>query len=181
MGFASNLAARWRVRLPWLGVPLFLWLARPSFRLLVAGAGLAIVSLAVRAWAAGTIHKDRVLTTTGPYAYVRNPLYLGSFLIGAGVALGSGSTLLLAVVLAFFALVYPRTVRAEERKLEALFGDAYRRYARAVPAFVPRFRAYTAAEAPARFSLACYRRNREYQAAFGVAAGFAALALRLIF
>ncbi|HZD05008.1 MAG TPA: methyltransferase, partial [Longimicrobiales bacterium] len=103
---------RWlRLRAVWLLVIPFLWLARPTPALLATGAGLAAVGLAVRAWAAGFIHKERELTTAGPYAYTRNPLYLGSFLVGIGVTVAGGRWLFVVFFLVFFVLVYGRTIR----------------------------------------------------------------------
>jgi protein-S-isoprenylcysteine O-methyltransferase Ste14 len=165
-----------RLRSVWLLVPLFLVLADPSDRLLLAGAALAAVGGLVRGWAACTIRKNKILTTTGPYAHTRNPLYLGSSLVGLGVVVGSGSLGLLVVFLAFFTLVYRRTIRDEERHLEELFGEDYRHYAAAVPAFVPRLRPYRGVGREAtRFSLRHYFGQREWELVLGVTLAFLAL------
>ena len=79
-----------RLRLVWLLIIPFLWFASPSPASLIAGAGLAAVGLFIRAWAAGFIRKDKQLATSGPYGHTRNPLYLGSFFIGCGIASMSG-------------------------------------------------------------------------------------------
>jgi protein-S-isoprenylcysteine O-methyltransferase Ste14 len=165
-----------RLRSVWLLVPVFLILAQPTVRLLLCGAALAVVGGVIRGWAACTIRKNQVLTTTGPYAYTRNPLYLGSFLVGLGVVVGSGSLWLLALCLIFFAVVYRRTIRDEERYLEQLFGESYRRYAAAVPVFIPRLRPYCDSEPSAtEFRLQRYFGLREWELALGVSMAFLAL------
>jgi protein-S-isoprenylcysteine O-methyltransferase Ste14 len=173
-----------RLRAVWLLVLPFLWFARPTPASLSVGAGLAALGVLVRAFAAGYIHKDRQLTTTGPYARTRNPLYLGTFLLGLGVTIGGGRWIFVAVFLVFFALVYGRTIRNEARHLEGLFGDAYRHYARHVPLFFPRLTRYRAPGTErdggqAGFSGGRWRRNREYEALLGALAGFGFLVLRM--
>jgi len=174
---------RWlRLRAVWLLVLPFLWLARPTPLLLVAGAALGLVGLAIRAWAAGVIHKDRVLSTSGPYAFTRNPLYLGSLLLGVGTTLAGGRVLFLVAFLVFFALVYGPTMKREEEQLEEIFGERFRHYAARVPLLAPRpvpYQAPGALEGGA-FSVACYRRNREWEALLGAAAGFAFLAFKML-
>jgi protein-S-isoprenylcysteine O-methyltransferase Ste14 len=176
------LSIRWlRLRAVWLLVLPFLWVARPTPRLLVVGVGLAALGLALRAWAAGVIHKDRELTTTGPYAFTRNPLYLGSLLLGLGTVIAGGDWIFVAVFLTFFALVYGRTMKREEVDLEAAFQERYRHYAREVPLLVPRFAPYRPADGSgAGFSVARYRRNREWEALLGALAGFAFLTAKML-
>ena len=177
-----------RLRSVWLLIVPFLWFSRPTPELLLIGGALAACGLFVRARAAGFIHKDRELTTTGPYAHTRNPLYLGSFLLGLGVTAAGGRVLFVAVFVLFFALVYSRTIRGEAQLLEQLFGAQYRDYAENVPLFLPRLTAWRAAGASSSgassagapaFSLERWRRNREYEALLGAVAGFAFLALRM--
>lgn len=177
---------RWiRLRLVWLLVPPFLLLARPTPSLLAAGLVLALAGGALRAWAAGLIRKDEKLAVLGPYAYTRNPLYLGTLLVGLGLALAGGRAAFVVAFLVFFPVVYGYNMRVEARLLEEQFGDAYRAYARSVPAFLPRLRPYRPAGerrpgTDQRFTLERYLGNREYQTALGVAAGFVALAVRLL-
>lgn len=179
---------RIRLRAVWLLVLPFLWLARPTPALLAAGGSLALAGLALRGWAAGVIRKEKELSTAGPYAHTRNPLYLGSFLLGLGVVAAGGRWVFLPLFLGFFVAVYGRTMKQEEELLESLFGDAYREYAHRVPLFLPRPTAWAPetaspdAPSPAQggFSLSRYRRNREYEAALGVAAGFAFLAAKML-
>lgn len=165
-----------RLRSVWLLVPIFLILAEPTLRLMLIGGALAVVGGVIRGWAACTIRKNRILTTTGPYAYTRNPLYLGSFLVGLGVVVGSGSFWLLALFLVFFTVVYTRTMRAEERHLEELFGEDFRNYAASVPLFIPRLRRYRCgAEQRALFEFRRYFGVREWELALGLTLAFLAL------
>lgn len=170
---ASSLK-RWRLRLPWLAVPLVLWLARPTLLSLGTGALMTLLGLGIRAWAAGSIVKKEELATNGPYAFTRNPLYLGSLLIGLGVAVATARPIIVAITLVFFVLLYVRTAREEERLLEELYGDQYREYRAAVPAFLPALRPYRRG-AGRNFELSRYMRNNEYQAALGAAAMLVAL------
>ena len=170
-----------RLRSAWLMVVPFVLFARPSVLSLLVGGTVALLGTLLRGWAAGLIRKDRELSIGGPYAHTRNPLYLGSFLIGAGVTVASGRWELVLLFALFFAVLYAPLGRAEERALAQRFGDAYARWASSVPAFVPRVAPYRAAPGgEARFSFERWRRNREYQAVAGVLAGFVFLAARLL-
>jgi protein-S-isoprenylcysteine O-methyltransferase Ste14 len=172
---------RLRLKAVWLLVIPFLWWATPTPATLSVGAGFAALGLLIRALSAGHIHKDRTLTTSGPYARTRNPLYLGSLLLGVGVAVAGGRAVFLFAFVGFFAVIYGLTMRSEARLLEKEYGERYRRYARRVPLLWPRLTRYHDREAdtPRRFSLERYRRNREYQALLGVLAGFGFLMLRM--
>jgi protein-S-isoprenylcysteine O-methyltransferase Ste14 len=165
---AAAFFARWRVRLGYPLAIVVLWLARPSPKSILAGAAVGALGLWVRARAAGHLHKHEVLTTTGPYAYTRNPLYLGSFILtmGAGIAAHSWPSAL--ILFCYFALFYSFVMRREERELYQHHGDAFREYARAVPLFLPRLTpAKLSSGNGAAFSFAQYKRNREYRAAIG--------------
>ncbi|MBI4521828.1 MAG: isoprenylcysteine carboxylmethyltransferase family protein [Gemmatimonadetes bacterium] len=181
-----NVNLRWiRLRLVWLLVPPFFYFARPTLPLLAVGLAWAIPGALIRAWGAGVLDKDRVLAVSGPFAYTRNPLYLGTLLVGLGVTVAGGRPGFVIAFAAFFALVYTRTMRHEERWLEERFGDEFRVYARHVPLLVPRLRPFrpevSAAAAPTtlRFELKRYLGNREYQTALGILAGFLGLAVLL--
>ncbi|HEX7050439.1 MAG TPA: isoprenylcysteine carboxylmethyltransferase family protein [Longimicrobiales bacterium] len=175
-----SLLRRVRLKAAWGLAPVFLLVAHPTPKLIGIGAALAIIGGLLRAWASGTIRKKQVLTTGGPYAYTRNPLYLGSFFVGLGLATAGGSILLVVLFLACFAVVYGPTMRAEERELERLFGDRFREYVAHVPIFFPQLRAYRPAEPhPTQFLLRRYFGHREYQLALGVLVGFLLLAVKL--
>jgi protein-S-isoprenylcysteine O-methyltransferase Ste14 len=102
-----------------------------------AGVVLAVVGQAIRIWAAGTIHKSREVTTGGPYAYVRHPLYCGTFFITLAYGLMSGLWWSLAVLVPLYCLLHAAAIASEERTLCEMFGDAYQEYARRVGRFLP--------------------------------------------
>lgn len=166
----------------WLLVLPFFYFAIPAVTVLVVGAVMGGAGLAIRAWAAGSIRKRRELATGGPYAYTRNPLYAGSFMLGLGVTVAGGRWVFVALFLVFFLSVYFVTALREARDLEERFGDAYRAYAAHVPRFVPRLKAYPAGEegdVSGGFSWAQYRRNREWEAGLGALAGYGLLVLKM--
>ena len=180
-----------RTKSAWLLALPFLVLAQPTVRALAAGAVVASLGLVLRGWSAGTIRKDEALATTGPYAHLRHPLYVGSFLIGVGLAAAGGHWLWPVLVAAFFAALYGRTVAEERERLTSRFGERYLTYAARVPAVIPRLRPYRAEGAGglaagggdpgARadgFAWRRYIRNREWEALVGVAAALAVLAAK---
>jgi protein-S-isoprenylcysteine O-methyltransferase Ste14 len=169
-----------RIRVPagFILVPLLLWLSEARVVSLVAGSLVALAGLAMRAWASGCLRKNQELATGGPYAYTRNPLYLGTFLLGAGVAIASGSLLFLFVYLALYALVYVPVIRAEAETMQQLFPESYAAYSRDVPLFFPRLATRDLERSGSRFDLKLYLEHREYRAAFGLAAALAVIAVK---
>ena len=165
---AAAFFARWRVRLGYPLAIVALALARPTPRSIVGGAILGAIGLLVRALAAGHLHKQEILTVSGPYAYTRNPLYLGSAILMLGTAVATYSWPSALILCVYFGLFYSVVMRREEQELRAQHGAAFDEYARAVPLFIPRF---TPAKLPASgagsFSFAQYKKNREYRAAIG--------------
>ena len=157
---------RWRVRSGYLVAIGVLWFARPFPRSILYGAAIGLVGLLIRAYAAGYLHKQEVLTVTGPYAYTRNPLYLGSSLLALGAGVATRSWISAALVLIYFAVFYSMVMRREEFELRQRHGAAFDAYAKAVPLFFPGFVGATAVGA-AGFSLAQYKKNREWKAALG--------------
>ncbi|GAB4271966.1 MAG: hypothetical protein Kow0092_26890 [Deferrisomatales bacterium] len=123
-------------------------LACPTRGSVLLGLGPALLGEALRTWASATLVKNRELATRGPYALVRNPLYLGSFLVGLGVAVMGGRPLLVALFVLGFVPVYGALARKEEKRLLGRFGEAYRRYCRQVPRFVPRLDRWPPPAAP---------------------------------
>ncbi len=112
-----------------------------SFRL---GLPIAIAGELVRLWASGFIErKGQKLATNGPFAHVRNPLYIGNFLIGLGIVLMARNPILLGIFLAGFAILYWGTVRKEEKDLRELFKQSYDDYVKEVPCLIPRLRPYS--------------------------------------
>lgn len=123
---------------------------------------------AVRLWASGHIEKTQALATGGPYAHTRNPLYLGSLLLGLGIAVAAASPWVVLAVLVYFAAFYPAVVRGEAAFLAGKFGDEYAAWARAVPLFLPR--PLPAGPRATRFDWGRVRRNREWRTALAVPA-----------
>ena len=172
---------RWRVPLGFLCAALFLLLARPRPATLIIGGAVALGGLLLRAWSAGHIRKNDRLATSGPYAHTRNPLYLGSFIMGFGFTLAAGSWwwLLGALFVALFLGIYLPVMRVEAQTLAGLFGTDYEQYARSVPLFLPRLTPYRAgAAAGVKFDAALYLRYREYRAAVGLLAAWGLLACK---
>ncbi len=172
----ADAVARLRVPSGFLIVAAFAWFSHPSVASLAIGIPVSFAGLALRAWAAGCLYKDRDLATGGPYAYTRNPLYLGTLLVAAGLVIASRSVWLGLLFTAVFTLVYLPVIQLEQQHLRALF-PAYAEYARRVPALMPR---WTSKAGAGGFRWSQYKKNREYQAALGFAVGAAWLAFKLI-
>ncbi len=169
-------AARWRVPLGFLLGIAFLVFSRPTFEMLIAGGAVGAVGVALRAYAAGHLAKNQKLAMSGPYAYTRNPLYLGSALIGAGLAWAGGSGILALAFAVLFAAVYWPVIRREEEYLRRQFGEVYDGYAKRVPLFLPRFRRPADGE---KFQWKQYWKNREYEAFLGYLAVLIFLAFKI--
>ena len=168
MSSAGAFFARWRVRLGYPLAILVLWFARPNLRSILAAIPLGLLGLLVRASAAGHLHKQEVLTMTGPYAYTRNPLYLGSAILTLAAAIATYSWISAAILCIYFALFYSFVMRREEGELRRHHGASFDEYARAVPLFFPRLLPAKAASGTgSSFSFAQYKKNREYRAAIG--------------
>jgi protein-S-isoprenylcysteine O-methyltransferase Ste14 len=173
---------RWRVPLGFVCAALFFLFSRPRPLTLAIGGAIALPGLALRAWATGHLRKNDALATTGPYAYTRNPLYLGSFLLGIGFTVASGRFILGIVFAALFLGIYVPVMRVESATLAELFGESYQQYLEAVPIFLPRLAPYSAgAEAKKKFDAALYKRYREYRAAIGLMIAWALLALKALY
>ena len=170
---------RWRVPLGFLSAAVFIVLARPRPLTLALGGFVSILGLAIRAWAAGHIRKNETLARSGPYAFTRNPLYLGSFVLGLGFTIGSGRWGLAIVFAALFLGIYFPVMRVESRTLAEMFGDDYRHYALHVPLFFPRLTPYSDdTAARTGFDRKLYLRYREYRAALGLFAAWVTLAIK---
>ena len=163
------LLARLRVPLGFAcGVITFV-LARPTAASLAAGGFVAVVGEALRFWAAGHLEKGREVTRSGPYRWSAHPLYIGSAVIGLGVAIASASAAVFALAAAYLAIALTAAIRTEEAALTEKFGDEYVAYQQGRSVDVNR-----------RFSVARATRNREPRAIAGLAVGMLLLALRMI-
>ena len=171
-GRARLAGALARIRVP-LGYALAIvafWLASPTATSLLVGAGVGALGEALRIWAAGHLEKGREVTTTGPYALTRHPLYAGSSIMGAGFAIGAHSVAVAVLVTAYLAVTITAAIRSEEAHLTDKFGAHY-----------PAYREGSAAPGDRRFSVERALRNREYRALAGFAFVLALLAAKCYF
>lgn len=178
-GFAAW-AARARVPLGFAWGLAYLVFSRPTVRMMIVGCAVAFLGVVLRAVSAGYLEKSSSLSTAGPYRYTRNPLYLGSFLMGGGFALAGGSWVLGASFVALFFLIYWTVMRREEAFLRQKFGESFERYARAVPLFIPVPRSRAEPAHPDEgFQWKRYRKNHEHEAALGYLAAVLFLVLKM--
>ena len=162
--------ARLRVPIGFMSGVFVLWLAHPTARTLTVGAIIAAVGEALRVWAAGHLEKGREVTASGPYALTRHPLYVGSIIIGIGLAIACASGVVAVLILAYLAVTLTAAIRTEEAHLTEKFGGAYTDY-----------RAGRVGGETRRFSLERAMRNREYRAIVGLLFAIAVLALKAFF
>jgi protein-S-isoprenylcysteine O-methyltransferase Ste14 len=170
----ADTAARLRVPGGFVMVAAFAIFSRPTPHSLAVGLAVSLAGLALRAWAAGHLEKNQRLAISGPYAFTRNPLYLGTLVTALGLAAAGHSFGLALLFCAIFALVYLPAIELEEQHLRAIL-PGYEEFAGRVPLLIPR---RPASLGPARFSGALYRKNREYQALLGWALGALWLTIR---
>jgi protein-S-isoprenylcysteine O-methyltransferase Ste14 len=183
----QKIARRIRVPMGFVFAAVFLWLARPSLKTLLASLLLVVPGLWLRGYASGYVKKNAELATTGPYAYTRNPLYLGSMLIAFGFALGASSSwvglgLLWVALAVLFAAIYIPTIQGEEAFLREHF-TGFGAYAREVPRLLPRLTSARVGGVEGEaggFSAALYRKHREYNALMGAGAIYGALVLKFV-
>lgn len=173
-----RIARRIRVPLGFAFALVYLWLAHPAAWSLIAGSILVVFGLVIRALASGHVRKNEQLTTTGPYAYTRNPLYLGSLVLAAGFILASRSWIVAAIALAFFIAIYVPVIRGEEEFLRSRFPE-FDDYSHHVPRLFPRLTAYKSSSDG--FEPHLYWKHREYNAAIGAACMMAALIVETVF
>jgi protein-S-isoprenylcysteine O-methyltransferase Ste14 len=177
----SRVARRIRVPLGFAFAVLYFWLARPSWRSLAFGAILIIPGLVIRALASGHVRKNEALAMSGPYAYTRNPLYLGSLLIGMGFGLAARSWWVGVVLIAMFFAIYVPVIRSEEAFLRERFPE-FQAYANTVPRMIPRLTpAFRNQSDAGGFSMDLYLQHREYNALLGAVAMTVGLILKMNF
>jgi protein-S-isoprenylcysteine O-methyltransferase Ste14 len=173
----SAIARRVRVPLGFGFAILYLWLAKPSLKSVLAGAGLVIPGLVIRALASGYLQKNEQLATGGPYAYTRNPLYTGSLILSVGFALAARSWWIVAGIVLLFFVIYLPVIRVEEAFLRERFPQ-FAEYAREVPSLLPRVSRF--GKRRGSFSWDLYWKHREYNATLGSAAIMAALLAKIL-
>jgi protein-S-isoprenylcysteine O-methyltransferase Ste14 len=178
----ARIATRMRVPLGFAFAAGYLWFAHPAWPWIAAGSVFIVAGLAVRAASSGHIRKNRELTVTGPYAYTRNPLYLGSILIAVGFAVAARNLWIAAAAAVMFVVIYLPVIRAEEEYLRSSFGG-YDQYSRSVPRFFPRlvpYRAEGMGPEAGGYSHELYLKHREYNAALGSVLMMGALILKMM-
>lgn len=174
MSEVTRRLARLRVPLGFVFAVAVLWLAQPTGGSLLAGVVIACAGEALRIWAAGHLIKSREVTSSGPYRWLAHPLYAGSSLMGAGLAIASHSVVVALLIALYLGVTITAAIRSEEAFLRRTFGDGYDRYRRGgADGGVMR-----AANAGRRFSLAQARANREYRAVAGLVAAVLLLLLK---
>jgi protein-S-isoprenylcysteine O-methyltransferase Ste14 len=159
--------ARLRVPLGFICAVAALWFAAPTRTTLTVGTAIALCGEALRIWAAGHLNKSREVTESGPYRVLAHPLYVGSSIMGAGLAVASRSVIVAAIVGIYLAATISAAVRSEEAFLRARFGERYDRYRQGGAASVAR-----------PFSIAQAIANREYRAISGLAGAVLLLLLK---
>ena len=173
----GRVARRIRVPLGFVLAVFYLWRARPSWLSVAGGAVIAAIGLLVRALASGHVQKNRELATTGPYAYVRNPLYLGSLILAAGFVLAARDVWTAVVIAGMFLLIYVPVIASEEAFLRRRFPE-YEVYSRQVPRLLPRTLLFR--QTRQGFSRELYMQHREYNALLGAAVLLAALVAKIL-
>lgn len=181
----SKIARRIRVPLGFAFAVLYFWLARPCGRSLAFGAILIVPGVLIRALASGHVRKNEALATSGPYAYTRNPLYLGSLLMGVGFAVAARSWWVGAILVVMFFAIYLPVIRDEEAYLREKFPE-FEDYARRVPRMFPSIFHSSASRSSSDersadgFSFDLYLKHREYNALLGVLAMVAGLIAKMM-
>jgi len=173
----SRVARRIRVPVGFTFAVVYIWLARPTRNSLIAGTLVMLPGLLLRGLASGHVQKDKQLTTSGPYAYTRNPLYLGSLMLAAGFAIAARSWWIVAVMLLMFAVIYIPVIAGEERYLRQTFAE-YDDYALHVPRMLPRFTRY--GNQQSAYCSARYWKHREYEASIGCLVVLVVLVVKLV-
>jgi protein-S-isoprenylcysteine O-methyltransferase Ste14 len=171
----ADFVQRLRVPIGFLLVAAFAYWSAPTARSLAWGAPISVAGLLLRGWAAGHLAKNQRLAMSGPYAFTRNPLYLGTLSVAAGLAVASREPALAGLFAVAFGLVYLPAIELEEQHLRELFPE-YAGYARRVPRLGARIPSERGAES---FRFELYRKNQEYQATAGYLAGLALLAWKV--
>lgn len=172
-----SIARKIRVPLGFLLAAAYLWLARPTPRSIIIGSIIVFPGLFLRGLASGFVQKNTQLTTAGPYAYTRNPLYLGSVILAIGFAVAARSVWIVLILLVLFAAVYVPVIRAEEEYLNSRFPE-FADYARRVPRFLPRLRPDPVTSG--KFQPGLYWKHREYNALLGTALVLGALVAKCL-
>ena len=170
----------WRVRFGLLALILTVLFVQPTLLSLLVGLAVTSAGLWLRLWACGHLKKEKELTTSGPYRYTRNPLYLGNIFIGIGVVIGSNSWGVIVIFAIYFLVFYPVIILEEKRRMQKFFPLQYSPYSKNVPLFFPNFRP-SWPKSPRKFSWQLYLYNKETRALFGALFYWAILTALMFF
>ena len=174
--FDKRFLQRIRIPLGFLFAIVFVIFARPTALTLLVGTAVVLIGVAIRAWASGHIRKAKVLATSGPYAFTRNPLYVGSFILGVGFTIAAGVWWLALIFCALFIGIYLPVMKVEANDMHSIFGDDFARYEANVPLFLPRLTVWK--QTDDKFDFQLYLQYREYRAAIGAFIALAVLAAK---
>ncbi len=166
-----------RVPLGFLFAIIFIIFAKPVLFSLIVGLFVAIIGLLIRAWASGHIRKNAELAVSGPYAHTRNPLYVGSFLLGIGFTIASSVWWLVLIFAILYLAIYFPVMYAETKELTDIFGEKFANYAANVPLFFPRLTVWKKSDE--KFDFKLYLKYREYRATLGVFLAWTILTIKV--
>lgn len=181
-----QIAQRIRVPAGFALAPLLLISAEPTPASLAIGSAVAAAGLGIRAWASGYLRKNMELATSGPYAHTRNPLYLGTLILGAGASTAGGKLWFVALFAALYLAIYIPVMQAEAETLRRLFPDEFEDYSKSVPLIGLRATAYRSPFKPAatgeekRYDFSQYLKHREYRALLGLLLIISLLAAKML-
>jgi protein-S-isoprenylcysteine O-methyltransferase Ste14 len=168
-GSLLRFLARRRVVIGFIAGVAAIWLSQPTRQTLLIGTIVAVLGETIRIWAAGHLEKGREVTMSGPYRFTRHPLYLGSTIIGVGLAVASSSVIVAMLVALYLTVTLGAAIATEEAHLTEKFGAAY-----------PAYRDGRATGERRRFSAARAMKNREYRAVIGLLTVLALLSLKAV-
>ncbi len=176
MDFFKKLFNKIRTKLGFVSSILLILASKESvlINLFFTGLFLILIGELIRIWSAGHLRKTKIVVCSGPYKFTRNPLYIGSFFILTGFLIIIQSWIAAIIILPLFLIVYPLTIKKEEKHLLNKFGDEFQEYMNNVPRFFPRFKAGDCSS-DEKFDFQLMIKNREYQSVL------ASIALSIIF
>jgi len=176
----QKIAKRVRIPLGFAFAIFYIWFSHPTRTLLIAGAAVALLGVWIRAYASGYVNKNERLACTGPYAFTRNPLYLGSVVIGAGFAIAAMNLWIAIALVVMYVVIYVPVIRGEEAFLTSRFPE-FAFYTENVPRLLPRLTpARLGSGGSGGFSRELYLKHREYNALIGTLAMLCVLVVKLI-
>lgn len=175
-----SMVQRLRVPLGFVTAILFVIVSKPTWGSMAIGVPIAVLGTLVRAWASGHLRKNAELAVSGPYAFTRNPLYFGSFLMAVGMAIAGGALWLGLWLVGFFLIIYYPVMQAEASHMRVLFAQSYDLWAATVPLFLPRISPYRAEASERSFDSRQYLHHREYRALFGLSIVIAILVIKVV-